>query len=583
MGEASGLLKVATADGAVLLEVSGLGDVDAVAVDDVALRVWALTGHTLHRFDFSGAEDLTTAVPPAPPAGAPQHPSGAAEPGTLVVDTADASIWVALNKNIYHLDAGGGLLLDLTLGRQIRGLALGHLQDGRAVLWAATNGEVTGLDPGTGATIASINPGPPASIKGVAVDAASGDVWMLRAGRLERYRSTGALIAAAGVNGLKLLASDAGGGCWSATTQNLYRIAADGAVLFSRRPFPTGGRIVAVIADPSDLSAWAASHSALVRYTDGGDEGLRVNLWNGLGIDSLGLYADVIAPTIHITSPADGAFLAEDRPSIELELADVGSGLDHGSLVLKANGTAFAATCTFDDTEGSAICTPDAALPETEIDLSAEIADLAGNLSDPAHAMFTVDMTPPEITVVTPADGLLTNQPQQTATGSVSEPSELHLNGTPVPLDEQNAFSYGPVTLVEGGNLLAFVATDRAGNQAETDVAVTLDTIPPAAVPAESVTTGGGSGGQVQVTVAAGAAEAGTTCTITNPANGAQAGGTVGPDGGFTASIAAAEGDTSKSSSPTAPATPVRPPACPWVSRCPPIRSTWRRPWTIPW
>ncbi len=436
------------------------------------------------------------------------------------------------------------MLLELELDGPVRGLAPGSSAKAGPMLWVATSGKVVGLDPATGALRLTLSSETQASIQAIAADQDSGDVWVVMGGVLARYTADGARLFTVALQGLERLAADAAGGCWTSDGDLLYRIALDGAVRFSRRPFPAGLPTVAVIADPSDLSGWAASGASLVRYSDDGAEGPRVSLWNGLGIDSLGLYADVIAPTVHITTPVDGAFVAEDRPSIELELADVGSGLDHGSLLLKANGAAFDATCTFDDTGGSAICTPDEGLPEAEIDLSAEIADLAGNLSDPAHATFTVDLTPPEITVITPADGLLTNQPQQTATGSVSEPAELHLNGAAVPLDEQNAFAYGPLTLAEGGNLLAFVATDRAGNQAETDVAVTVDTIPPAAVPAEAVATAGGAGGQVQVTAAAGAAEPGAAFTITNPANDAQVGGTVDPDGGFTASIEAAEGDT---------------------------------------
>jgi len=103
VGQASGLLKISTADGTVLLEIPGLGEVSAVAVDDVALRVWALTGRTLHRFDFTGDEDLTTIVPPPGPVGGPQPPSDPPAASALAVDPSDGSIWVGLDWELYHL------------------------------------------------------------------------------------------------------------------------------------------------------------------------------------------------------------------------------------------------------------------------------------------------------------------------------------------------------------------------------------------------------------------------------------------------------------------------------------------------
>ncbi len=416
--------------------------------------------------------------------------------------------------------------------------------DRTAVLWVATAQDVRAIHPLTGETLLVLQTSTTGAITSLAlvVDETSSDLWLLQGGRLLRMTIDGAVLFQVDLQGLNTLAGDRSGGCWVSDGDLVYRIGTDGTVRFARRPFPGGQRIIALITDPSDLSGWAASRSALVQYADDGSEGLRVGLWNGLGITNLGLYADIIVPEIHITEPEDGTFLADDRPFIELTVSDIGSGIDQGSLTLKANGEAFTARCSFDDTGESAFCTPDEPFGEGQVVLTAEIADLAGNLSGPAQATFTVDLTPPVVGVLTPADGLLTNQPQQVVTGSVSEPAELLLNGGPVPLDDL-AFNYGPVTLTEGQNHLAFVATDRAGNQGEADVVVTLDTIPPDPIAADAVTVAGGSGGDVQLTAAPGSAEPGATFTVTNPANGAHVSGTVGAGGGFITTIAAAEGD----------------------------------------
>jgi len=544
VGQASGLLKVSTIDGAVLLEIPGLGTINGIALDDHRLEVWAISGRKLYRFDFDGNQELATLVPPPGPSGSPPPTGDPPQAIALAADSSDGSAWIGLDDTLYHLNAAGGVLLEVQTSGPIRGLAMSLSSAGDRILWMATAGQLAALDPRTGETRRVIVTDTLATIQSISVDRDSGGLWLLDGGRLSRYTEDGGLLFQVPLTGLRHIAADGAGGCWADDGDLLYRIDPGGTVLFSRRPFPGGLRIVALVADPSDLSGWPASRSELAQFSTSGAPGLHISLWNGLGIDALGLYADIIPPQITINEPTDGSFLPDGRPSIELTMFDIGSGIDRGSLALRANDSSFGAKCTFGDSGTSAICTPDEPFSEGEIELTARIADLAGNLSEPARATFTIDMTPPVVTVVSPADGLLTNQPQQMVVGSVSEPVELHLNGATVPLDGQNAFDYGPVSLAEGGNVLAFIATDRAGNQGETDVAVTLDTIPPDPIPADAVTTIAGTGGQVQVTAAAGAAEPGAAFTITNPANGAQVTGTVQPDGGFSAAIAAAEGDT---------------------------------------
>src|SRR5690606_39328898 len=91
--------------------------------------------------------------------------------------------------------------------------------------------------------------------------------------------------------------------------------------------------------------------------------------------------------------------------------------------------------------------------------------DLAGNESRQALTI-TLDTIPPELAVASPADNLTTNKNTVTITGAVNEPATVMLNGFPLTLDKNRAFSTTR-TLEEGQNSFALQATDLAGNQTQ--------------------------------------------------------------------------------------------------------------------
>ncbi len=198
--------------------------------------------------------------------------------------------------------------------------------------------------------------------------------------------------------------------------------------------------------------------------------------------------------------------------------------------------------------EGGAACRPATTLPEGLTTLSATVKDRAGNISAPAEVRFTVDTIPPTIRLTAPVDGLLTNRPSQAVKGEVSEAATLtvRLNGHAVEtlaLAGALPFTAAPITLTEGPNTLELVAIDRAGNVGRTSATLTLDTIPPAAVVLAALTVGEVIDGQATISGAKGSAEPGARVTITNLRTGASVTVVAGPDGRFTATIAAQPGD----------------------------------------
>ena len=97
-----------------------------------------------------------------------------------------------------------------------------------------------------------------------------------------------------------------------------------------------------------------------------------------------------------------------------------------------------------------------------------------------ATVSFIRDTVPPQLTVTSPSDGLVTNNSTLTITGTVDDPQaivSIGWNGTEIPV--VNGTFTTQVTLEEGLNYIEVSAMDPASNFSYVDLQVTLDTIPP--------------------------------------------------------------------------------------------------------
>ena len=137
---------------------------------------------------------------------------------------------------------------------------------------------------------------------------------------------------------------------------------------------------------------------------------------------------------------------------------------------------------------------------------------------------------------------LVTNQSPLALTGSLSETANLTLNGASLTVDANLAFN-ATIALIEGANTFDLVATDAAGNSAQTLLTVTLDTVPPV-IPQENLITITAGTNSFTVTGQAGSVEAGATVTITNLRTGESVTVTADNTGSFTGQIAGQSGDT---------------------------------------
>ncbi len=128
-------------------------------------------------------------------------------------------------------------------------------------------------------------------------------------------------------------------------------------------------------------------------------------------------------------------------------------------------------------------------------------------------------------------------------TGSVSEVATLTINDQAVTVAADRTFTR-TLTVVEGPNTITLRATDPATNVGTETVQVTLDTVAPTAPPANQVTVGTPTNGQVTVSGGAGRVEGGARVTVTNSRSGASVTVTATADGSFSAQLAAQAGDS---------------------------------------
>ena len=248
-----------------------------------------------------------------------------------------------------------------------------------------------------------------------------------------------------------------------------------------------------------------------------------------------------LPPEISISSPANGALLNDNTPSISLSFTDNGGGIDMNSIEIEVNSSLIATTCSGDSS--SATCTPNNAIAEGAVTISATVADTLDTRSDPDQVSVTIDSVAPTITITTPQDNSFTNQENLTVSGQVNETvTTLTVNGASVTPDGSSNFS-SSLTLVEGANTITVVATDLASNQTTEVRAVTLDTVVPEPVDLGLIDISDVDNGQITVTGNAGAAEGNASVIITNTTTGVSITVSVNADGSFSGQIAASAGD----------------------------------------
>ena len=568
VAESSGVIKVATVDGEVLLEIEDAGYTSAVAVDHERSLLWAFGKGTLRAYGLDGVLQLQTEVdlkergkdgPNCQDVSSSYNDhenldDGCYEDGgdfeysdhkkvvNLVVDSNTGALWLSLHKTLYYFDQSGNYLSSTSFDDVIHAITFSAPLNR---LWIAVSKKI--LTTTDGSTIDFTGIDQNRRISDLAFDDELGQLWINAGKQLVRYTADGELVFEKPFKHLKVVEPDGTGGIWLATKHKLYRMDSSGLVHIEMRPFQGfgEGRTIDIVADPSDHTAWVASKHGVKHIGRDGEilHTLIVEKNKGehrIKIQDLAIYSDSVAPELSVLTPINASYINTEYPEITLEMVDQGSGVNTNSLEILLDGESVPVECSGVLPEWS--CIPVSALEDGSVSISATVADIAGNRSDPVETTFTIDTQLPEITLQSPVGGFLTNQSVLDVSGSISEASSLTINGESVILSIDQTFLQ-TIILAEGENAIDLQVTDLAGNTTDLRIFGTLDTISPTSVDLNLVTVSDVTEGEVSVTGSIASVEPESKVTIRNLRTGESVTAVANIDGSFILLITAEHSD----------------------------------------
>ena len=203
-----------------------------------------------------------------------------------------------------------------------------------------------------------------------------------------------------------------------------------------------------------------------------GQNTITVVAGNAVGLnttETVTVTLDTDNPVLNVASPADGAILSSNTVPVSGTATDTTSGIAS----LAVNGSAVPV-----GTDGS--FSANVAMPDGAGSITVTATDRAGNTTQVTRSI-TVDTSPPQLVVVSPADGLITAQASLTVSGtvedSISGVASVLVNGQSAELSG-GTFSLA-VTLSESENEITVTATNGAGLSTTISRSVILDTVPP--------------------------------------------------------------------------------------------------------
>jgi hypothetical protein len=198
---------------------------------------------------------------------------------------------------------------------------------------------------------------------------------------------------------------------------------------------------------------------------------------------SVTVQTDDVPPVIAFAAPASGALVATRTSAVAIAYSDSeagGTGVNTSTLAVLADGADVSAAFARTASSARAVLS----LADGSHSLQATVADGAGNLSAVASVTFTVDTTPPVITLVSPTQPIVVEQTSRAGT-----PVALVATATDAIDPSPRLTSDAPAVFPLGSTVVHFTATDAAGNVSQLSVTVTVrDTTPPAIAGLSDVT-----------------------------------------------------------------------------------------------
>jgi hypothetical protein len=527
---------------AVVLDVPVAGGVDVVTTDAPFSNAWAYTSGILRGFAADGTPLVSVTTVPRPAGTSPR----------LAVDGTGGVVWLALGTTLYRLNYDGSIAGQVVMPGIVTSV---QFDSSRGQLWATTHAGFSILRAGA-ADESPIVPViavalPQGGATSLVLDPIYDAAWIATPTALARYDALGQLQVQAATNfaPMPALAADGLGGVWGIRADSVAHFGANAVLEWQLNGIgvPDGGGAISIASNPTTHEAWVISPTDIRSVPVQQVVALIPAPLPAPGVvvprtaRQLEFFTDRAGPLLQFVAPAANSSTNNRRPTLQVSYADQTSSVNTATLQFKTGNTPLAVTCS-SLTATSATCTPQQDLPEGSVDLSATVSDQEGNPSSPAHRHFVVDVTSPIVSITAPSNGGYTNLPEGPLQGSLNEPGTLAIDGVPTPVDVLNNFS-APVTLTEGVNTRAVVATDRAGNTSIFNFSVTLDTQPPSIPAIAQIVVGTVINGSVAVSGNAGAVEAAALVRVTNLRTNEVQTVSAGANGAFTIALAAEHGD----------------------------------------
>lgn len=190
---------------------------------------------------------------------------------------------------------------------------------------------------------------------------------------------------------------------------------------------------------------------------------------------------DTIAPVITGYTPPDG-YTNQPSVTISVNYTETGTGIDLNNSVLTVTRDGSPVAGSWAEEINALRFIPDQPLLDGVYQLTQQLQDLAGHLSNTVNHGFTLDTLAPDAPTINSLPAI-TGNAQITVSGSKEVDSEVLLDGQI--LVSRNGLSdwSAAVSLANGLNTLSFTLRDRAGNtSAPTVVEITYDDTAPGPV-----------------------------------------------------------------------------------------------------
>ena len=199
---------------------------------------------------------------------------------------------------------------------------------------------------------------------------------------------------------------------------------------------------------------------------------------------------ETVLPVIVISSPTDSEITSNAKPTVNWTVTDSGSGVNPdtiGITIDEGNKITSGITKTRITNGYQCSYSISEALSDGTHTVYIDADDYDGNSATTRAVSFLVDTIPPELSVTSPVNNLVTNSAQITLSGKTSDKTSgidnvsYKINGSSsqsVQLDENGNFST-QIQLQAGANTIVVTAVDEGGMSSSITRIVTLDILAP--------------------------------------------------------------------------------------------------------